>query len=264
MESFSAPVLIVQAILSGSRIRGRGLGLSLPLPLLAFNDGRFISWLNTFDIGTAAIYTAIHILGVFWDSSSNADELSYFWREVLLHRTAMPYQTAAASMTMNPIEWYYIVICALLGLPCLVFAFVTLAEAAKSFLFRSRLHRCFGTLALWLEPDVLLSLLFVVANVVPMAYGVKDAGTFMQNSGRITIAGLVPLSLGGQISPIPNAIGLRFDTFAKFHRWLGRLTIIEGIIHVVFAWSLHLPDARASQSIAGIIVGFMSWSSSNR
>ena len=156
---------------------------------------------------------------------------------------------------MDPVEWYSVILGAIVGVALLIFVIVTLAECVKGPLFRSKTRRQVGALAIWIGPDVLLFLLFLAANIVPIVYDIKDADTFIRNSARITIAGLVPLSLGGHISPIPNAIRFRFDTFAKCHRWLGRLTIIEGIVHVTAAWWLHPPDTRTPSIIAGFIVG---------
>lgn len=155
---------------------------------------------------------------------------------------------------MDPVEWYSVALAAIVTLAFLVFVTVTLAELFKGLLSWVKNRRYVGALAVWIGPEVLVLLLILAANMVAVMYDVKTVTVFARRSARITIANMIPLSLGGHMSPVPNAIGLRFDTFAQLHRWLGRLTVIEGIIHVAASSWTRPPGIHTSPAIAGTIV----------
>ena len=53
---------------------------------------------------------------------------------------------------------------------------------------------------------------------------------------------------------IASCCGIKLSTYSRAHRWLGRVTIIEGLIHVVLAISSRKPDLRVLQDIASLIV----------
>ena len=65
---------------------------------------------------------------------------------------------------------------------------------------------------------------------------------------------LIPLSLGGQINLIASRYRIRLGAYARIHRWLGKVAIVEGLVHTVAAVSLQKPNLRVQSDVAALIV----------
>ena len=51
-------------------------------------------------------------------------------------------------------------------------------------------------------------------------------------SGTLATVNLVPLILlAGRYNPLSKLLGLNFDAFNLIHRWLGRIVILESVVH---------------------------------
>jgi hypothetical protein len=112
--------------------------------------------------------------------------------------------------------------------------------------------------------DVLLIVVFLVGNVLCTTIRVKDIHGLTGRSGLMSIINLMPLSLGGHMNLIASRCGIRLGAYSRTHRWLGRVAIVEGLIHTVAAVSLRKSDLRMPSDIAGLTVGYVrhpSWKS---
>ncbi|KAI1382607.1 uncharacterized protein F4822DRAFT_435284 [Hypoxylon trugodes] len=58
----------------------------------------------------------------------------------------------------------------------------------------------------------------------------------------MSIINLIPLFLGGCMNVIADCCGISLRTYARIHRSLGRVAILEGLIHVAVAILNHLPN----------------------
>jgi len=56
-------------------------------------------------------------------------------------------------------------------------------------------------------------------------------------------------------NPLINWLNMSFDTFNLFHRWTGRIVVIEAIVHVV-AYGL---SGTAAKFLASIQSGYQMW-----
>ena len=74
-----------------------------------------------------------------------------------------------------------------------------------------------------------------------------DRTKIVQRTGRLTIVNLVPLSLGSHMNSIVSSCGLGYESYNAIHRWLGRVAVIEGLIHVIFAVVSHKPNLRTTR-----------------
>lgn len=101
---------------------------------------------------------------------------------------------------------------------------------------------------------LLFLLLFLIGNVVGLALYVNDARGFIKRSGLISIINLVPLSLGGRMNPIADRCGIDLATYAGMHRWLGRLAIVEAVIHAIAGLSFRKLDLHAVPDVAALVV----------
>jgi hypothetical protein len=63
-------------------------------------------------------------------------------------------------------------------------------------------------------------------------------------SGTLAVLNMVPLLiLAGRNNPLISLLHVSFDTYNLFHRWLGRIVVLEAITHTV-AWSINAADEQ--------------------
>jgi hypothetical protein len=105
--------------------------------------------------------------------------------------------------------------------------------------------------------DVLLIVAFLVGNVLCTTIRVKDIHGLTGRSGLMAIINLMPIPLGGHMNIIANRCGIRLGAYARTHRWLGRVAIVEGLIHTAAAVSLQKPNIRMLSDIAGLTVCYV-------
>ncbi|OJI96940.1 hypothetical protein ASPVEDRAFT_78687 [Aspergillus versicolor CBS 583.65] len=61
-------------------------------------------------------------------------------------------------------------------------------------------------------------------------------------SGTLAVLNMVPLFiLAGRNNPLIPLLRISFDTYNLLHRWLGRIVVIESIVHT-FAWGVNAVD----------------------
>ena len=84
---------------------------------------------------------------------------------------------------------------------------------------------------------------YVVSNIIYctlLDYKNKDKAALIAEvrgrTGVLATANMIPLVLfAGRNNPLISMIRVSFDTFNLFHRWIGRIVVVEGLAHV-FAW----------------------------
>lgn len=98
-----------------------------------------------------------------------------------------------------------------------------------------------GTLPARLHTIVLF--VWLVSNLVYMVYlnwaNANIYSFFAEVRGRsgvLSVVNMVPLIIfAGRNNPLISWLNISFDTYNLLHRWMGRLAVIEGVIHTV-AW----------------------------
>lgn len=135
---------------------------------------------------------------------------------------------------------------------------IQLSKASNYGTIPSRLH-------------TILLVLYVASNVVYCSlldYGqINKAALIAELRGRsgiLATANMVPLVLlAGRNNPAIPLLKVSFDTWNLFHRWIGRIVVVEAIVHTL-AWGINSVDANglngAIQSIHGdtfLAVGFV-------
>ncbi|CAK7237495.1 hypothetical protein SBRCBS47491_009996, partial [Sporothrix bragantina] len=159
---------------------------------------------------------------------------------------------------MDVSQWYAIVFSSLLASAAVVYLFifaasrVTTATWVRKLACRNVPAVLQGSdMAAWLDYAVLF--VFLLANVLVLAIGNRDAADFVRRSASLSLANLVPLFLGSQMNSVANVLGLRLRAYSRMHRWLGRVAVVEGLVHMIAAVVLHKPDVRQRADVAGII-----------
>lgn len=130
-------------------------------------------------------------------------------------------------------------------------------------LFRSRHNREFqlsrainmGTLPTRFQAFCLAGL--ITMNValcvlhVPFSEGIGTFAEILRNrTGTLATANLIPLViLAGRNNPLIPLVGLSFDTWNLFHRWIARLVALEALAHT-FSWIVAKVDEAGWAAVA--------------
>lgn len=85
--------------------------------------------------------------------------------------------------------------------------------------------------------------IYIVSNIVytfMLTWGAKDKMAFHADlrgrSGVLAVVNMLPLFImAGRNNPLIALLKISFDTYNLMHRWLGRLVIVEALVHT-FAW----------------------------
>jgi predicted ferric reductase len=69
-------------------------------------------------------------------------------------------------------------------------------------------------------------------------------------SGTLAVANMIPLFLfAGRNNPLIPLLQVSFDTYNLLHRWIGRMVVIESIVHTL-AWLFNQIDSNGMSSVA--------------
>ena len=81
----------------------------------------------------------------------------------------------------------------------------------------------------------------IAMNIVFCAHGIEWHGPLdiklnhlRNRSGTLSVVNMIPLVLmAGRNNPLIGLLNLPFDTFNLFHRWFGRIIVIEALVHTI-------------------------------
>ncbi|KAF9885308.1 hypothetical protein FE257_013025 [Aspergillus nanangensis] len=114
-------------------------------------------------------------------------------------------------------------------------------------LFRTRHHREYqlsravnmGTLPSRSHTLLLIGILAlnVTLCTINVPYGTdRTAGVIRNRAGTLAVTNLIPLVLlAGRNNPLISLLRIPYDTFNLFHRWFGRIVVLEALTHA-FSW----------------------------
>ncbi len=165
---------------------------------------------------------------------------------------------------MNITQWYAVSIAAVTGILLaqriggmvsnfLVtrFQFVFLRQISYPLLKRSYLPRMTRLQASFLGS-------YFVINGFCMGLGIRRGRNcfhdLMIRSGTMAAINLVPLFLGGRTNTLANFMGISLHTYYLAHHWIGRVVVIQSLLHVAFTIAAGTPWTFQSSQISGITV----------
>ncbi|KAK2799361.1 hypothetical protein FQN50_008520 [Emmonsiellopsis sp. PD_5] len=105
-----------------------------------------------------------------------------------------------------------------------------------------------GTLPSRLHTLLLSSYFFSqIAYITILDYGVNEKGALIAElrgrSGVLAMINMVPLILlAGRNNPLIRILQVSFDTYNLMHRWIGRMVVMESVIHTL-AWGANAVHA---------------------
>lgn len=81
--------------------------------------------------------------------------------------------------------------------------------------------------------QVLAVMLFITGNVFSLATGVKSTTQVGSRAGTLAVVNLLGLLVSPRFSLLADSLGISSRSFVQIHRWIGRITMIHTIIHVL-------------------------------
>jgi hypothetical protein len=95
----------------------------------------------------------------------------------------------------------------------------------------------------------------IVGNVISSVIAVTSQADFSARLARLCITNLVILFLGGRTNFIADKLlQLSHNEYHLAHRWIGRICIVEGLIHGILSAFQHRKPLRAIDITVGFIV----------
>jgi len=167
---------------------------------------------------------------------------------------------------MNTTQWYAVALGALAAFFIVFFLMWSLIRVVRTYatfyflkyLFYPQIHRFFRGSSKTTCFDATLIVVFLASNVVCVVIGAGDATTLRKRMGQMSTINLIPLALGGHMNVIVDLCGVRPENYQRMHRWLGRVAIVEGLVHSIMAATSQKLDLHISSQVAALVV----WSSS--
>jgi DMSO/TMAO reductase YedYZ heme-binding membrane subunit len=83
---------------------------------------------------------------------------------------------------------------------------------------------------------------------------IDDRTKILQRTGLLSLVNLIPLALGSHMNSVVSCCGLGYEAYSAIHRWIGRVAVIEGVIHVILAVVSQTPNLHSSTQIAALVV----------
>lgn len=120
---------------------------------------------------------------------------------------------------------------------------IQLSKAVNAGTLPSRLHTTL--LLLYLTSNVVYCCLLDYKNNNGAALIAEIRG----RTGHLSVVNMVPLIiLAGRNNPLIPLLRVSFDTYNLFHRWIGRIVVLEAVAHTA-AWAVNMHTAKGFQGI---------------
>jgi hypothetical protein len=154
---------------------------------------------------------------------------------------------------MDIIRWYAVTLAAIAALSIvsymlgISFGFLR-TYATYHFLkhvFYPRVHKYIrGTT----RYHALLVIALLVGNFLclTLTLDMHDRTEILQRTVLLSTVNLVPLALGSHMNSVISCCGLGYEAYNAVHCWIGRVAVIDGVIHVILAVVSQKPNLHSS------------------
>lgn len=158
---------------------------------------------------------------------------------------------------MDITQWYGV---ALGSLAALIILFSNLHIRPAVFLlkhiFYPQIHPLIRGTSKTTRFEAILIGSFLVGNVLCTSLGIKSPSDFVKRTALVSVINIIPLFLGGRINTIVSFSRVKYEPYARIHRWLGRIAIVECIVHSTLA-SASQKSFHSRSQIYGLTVSFI-------
>ena len=87
-----------------------------------------------------------------------------------------------------------------------------------------------------------------------MGIDIHDTSALIIRSGTMASINMIPLFFGGRTSTIVNFLGISLHSYYLAHHWIGRVVVIQGLIHMGLVLRYRSPWTFDTLQISGITV----------
>jgi hypothetical protein len=95
---------------------------------------------------------------------------------------------------------------------------------------------------------------YFIINGFCMGIGIHSTSDLISRSGLMASVNLIPLFLGGRTSMFSRVLGLSLHSYYLWHHWIGRVVVIQGLLHASLIFKSRSPRALLPSHISGITV----------
>jgi len=118
-------------------------------------------------------------------------------------------------------------------------------------IFYPRVHPLLGEMTRF---NLILVVIFILGNILCVTIGIHNFSDLSNRTALASTINLIPLFLGGHMNWVVSRCGISFESYSCVHRWLGRVSIAEGILHAIIASVGDKAHFRSQSQKAGLIV----------
>ena len=107
-----------------------------------------------------------------------------------------------------------------------------------------------------LEASILL--VYFLINALALGVPVSGSVDLQRRAARTAIINLTPVFLGGRTNPLVDFIGIPISTYYVAHHWIGRVAVVEALLHpsIILIRRLPVKGLGASGYTVGITLVF--------
>jgi len=95
---------------------------------------------------------------------------------------------------------------------------------------------------------------YIVFNGFCMGWGVDNIADLVPRAGMMAVLNLIPLFCGGRTSTLVDFLGISLHSYYLAHHWIGRMVVLQGLVHVVGVVVSKKPWTFDSFQVSGITV----------
>ena len=158
---------------------------------------------------------------------------------------------------MDIIQWYAVALAAIAALSIVFYLFGISVGFLRTYVtYHFLKHVFYPQVHKYIGGSTRFHVLLVIALIVGNVLCLLTVGTngLMQRTGLLSTVNLVPLALGSHMNSVVSCCGLGSEAYIAIHRWIGRVAVIEGVIHVILAVASQKPNLHASTQVSALVV----------
>lgn len=164
---------------------------------------------------------------------------------------------------MDSTRWYAValgVIAASVFVSCLLWRSIVFTCSCSSYYFLKYLSypqipHIFKGKSQTTRFELFLILMVLMGNVLCCTIGIQDVPAFTRRLGVLSIVNNIPLAMGGHPNLVMDFCGIGVKSYALLHQWMGRTTIVEGLLHSALMLSVGVKsNPRMLTRYTGMIV----------
>ena len=111
---------------------------------------------------------------------------------------------------------------------------------------------------LWIGTATRIQVLSVIAyisgNILCMTIGSTTMSQVTARAGILSIINMIPLLVGPRLAMVADLVGISIRTNLRIHEWIGRMAILQGMIHTILPFVGHRPFRWDSIRSSGVVV----------